>query len=260
MATPSPSTPERAVSFGLVAEGYGRLRPAPQDEAIDWMLPEHPSAVLDLAAGAGTLTALLAARVPEVHAVEPDDRMRAVLAERLPDADVRPGTAESIPLPDEAVDAVIVSSAWHWFDADRAVPEIARVLRPGGRLGIVWNGIDRRVDWVDRWSSGLGGNGGQPAPHGHSVRRGEMLRTALEVPDSPFGTLEHAVFTTTRRTTPAEAAALLGTYSRVILLPEQERRTLLTRALDTLCAELGIGPDDAFDLPFRALTWRTGLR
>jgi hypothetical protein len=63
-----------------------------------------------------------------------------------------------------------------------------------------------------------------------------------------------------RRTTPAEATALLGTYSRVILLPEQERRTLLTRALDTLCAELGIGPDDAFDLPFRALTWRTARR
>lgn len=260
MATPSPSTPDRAAAFGRVAESYARLRPAPQDEAIDWMLPEHPSAVLDLAAGAGTLTALLRPRVPEVHAVEPDDQMRAVLAGRLPDVDVRPGTAESIPLPDAAVDAVIVSSAWHWFDTDRAVPEIARVLRPGGRLGIVWNGIDRGVDWVDRWSKGLGNTGGQPAPRGHSARRGELLRTALEVPDSPFGALEHAVFTTTRRTSPAEAAALLGTYSRVILLPEGERRALLARALDTLCAELGIGPDDAFDLPFRALTWRTTRR
>ncbi|MEV6012274.1 class I SAM-dependent methyltransferase [Streptomyces sp. NPDC051976] len=260
MATPSPSTPDRAASFGLVAEGYGRLRPAPQDEAIDWLLPRDASAVLDLAAGAGTLTALLALRVPEVHAVEPDDRMRAVLRERLPDADVHPGTAEAIPLPDAAVDAVIVSSAWHWFDTDRAVPEIARVLRPRGRLGIVWNGIDRDVDWVDRWSNGLSGTGGQPAPRSQSTRRGELLRTALETPDSPFGALEHAVFTTTRRTTPAEAAALLGTYSRVILLPEHERRDLLARALDTLCAELGIGPDDAFDLPFRALTWRTARR
>lgn len=260
MSAPSPSTPDRAAAFGLVAEDYGRLRPAPQDEAIDWMLPEHPSAVLDLAAGAGTLTALLPPRVTEVHAVEPDDRLRAMLAERLPDADVRPGTAESIPLPDVSVDAVIVASAWHWFDTDRAVPEIARVLRPGGRLGIVWNGIDRGVDWVDRWSSGLGSNGGQPAPRGHFARRGDLLRTALETPDSPFGALEHAVFTTTRRTTPAETTALLGTYSRVILLPEQQRRALLARALDTLCAELGIGPDDAFDLPFHASTWRTARR
>ncbi|WP_031516039.1 class I SAM-dependent methyltransferase [Streptomyces sp. NRRL F-5123] len=255
-SSPSPFPPERAAAFGRVAEDYGRLRPAPQEEAVGWMLPEGASAVLDLAAGAGTLTALLAPRVPEVYAVEPDDRMRAVLAERLPDADVRRGSAESIPLPDAAVDAVIVSSAWHWFDTGRAVPEIARVLRSGGRLGIVWNGIDRGVDWVDRWSSGLGGTGGQPAPTERWARRGELLRTALETPDSPFGALEHAAFTTTRRTTPAEAAALLGTYSRVILLPEQERRALLARARDTLCAQLGIGPDDAFDLPFRALTWR----
>jgi SAM-dependent methyltransferase len=260
MVAPSPATPDRAAAFGLVAEEYGRLRPAPQDEAIDWMLPEHASAVLDLAAGAGTLTALLPLRVPEVHAVEPDDRMRAVLAGRLPDADVLAGTAESIPLPDAAVDAVIVSSAWHWFDTDRAVLEIARVLRPGGRLGVVWNGIDRGGDWVDRWSSGLGGIGGQPAPRGRSTRRGELLRAALETPDSPFGALEPAVFTTTRRTTPVEATALLGTYSRVILLPEEERREVLARALDTLCAELGIAPDDAFDLPFGAYAWRTERR
>jgi len=260
MATPSPATPDRAAAFGLVAEEYGRLRPAPQDEAIHWMLPQHPSAVLDLAAGAGALTALLPSRVPEVHAVEPDDRMRAVLAERLPGADVQPGTAEAIPLPDASVDAVIVASAWHWFDTDRAVPEIARVLRPGGRLGIVWNSIDRRVDWVDRWSSSLGSHDGQPAPSGRFPRRGELLRTALETPQSPFAALEHADFTTTRRTTPARTAALLGTYSRVILLPEQQRRALLARAVDALCAQLGIGPDDAFDLPFHASTWRTARR
>ncbi|OIV36493.1 hypothetical protein BIV57_15945 [Mangrovactinospora gilvigrisea] len=259
-STPSPATPDRAASFGLVAEDYGRLRPAPQDEAIDWMLPEHPSAVLDLAAGAGTLTTLLPSRVPEVHAVEPDDRMRAVLAARLPDADVRAGTAEAIPLPDASVDAVIVASAWHWFDTDRAVPEIARVLRPGGRLGIVWNGIDSGVDWVGRWSSRLGDSGGRPAGPGHFARRGELLRAALETPGSPFGALEHAAFTTTRRTTPTDAAALLGTYSRVILLPAEERRALQDRARQALCAEHGIGPDDAFDLPFRALTWRTTRR
>lgn len=259
MATP-PSSSDRAGAFGRVAEDYGRLRPAPQGEAVDWMLPAGAGAVLDLAAGAGTLTAMLPSRAGRVYAVEPDARMRAVLGARVPGVEVRDGAAEAIPLADAAVDAVIVSSAWHWFDTDRAVPEIARVLRPGGRLGVVWNGIDRGVDWVDRWSSGLGGAGGQPAPQGHSARRGELLRAALETPDSPFGPLEHAVFTTARRTTPADAAALLGTYSRVILLPEEERRTLLARARDALCAELGIGPDDAFDLPFRALTWRTERR
>lgn len=98
--------------------------------------------VLDLGAGTGKLTRVLARRYRHVIAVEPLDNMRAVLEQVVPSADARAGTAESIPLADSSVDGVFAAQAFHWFDHDSAVPEIARVLRPGGVLCVVWNGPD----------------------------------------------------------------------------------------------------------------------
>jgi SAM-dependent methyltransferase len=249
----------RATVFGSVAEDYGRLRPAPCDASVDWLLPDGCGRVLDLAAGAGTLTAMLAERVPEVVAVEPDDRMRAVLSARCPGAIALNGTAEDLPLPDGGVDAVVVSSAWHWFDPAKAVPEIARVLRPGGRLGVVWNGMDDTVPWVTRWRAGL--RPGQAAVRDNQTRwhgrRGERLRAELAVPDAPFTDIEGGSFRCTVRTTPGDAAALLGTYSRIIALPDADRNRLLVRAEESLREQLGLTGDDArLDLPFRSLCWR----
>ena len=76
--------------------------------------------------------------------------MRQMLRHLLPDLPVVAGTAESLPFRTGALDAVCVAQAFHWFDAEPAFDELARVLRPGGRLGIVWNGRDRSVEWVDR--------------------------------------------------------------------------------------------------------------
>jgi ubiquinone/menaquinone biosynthesis C-methylase UbiE len=103
---------------------------------------------VDLAAGTGLFTRALLSRVPEITAVEPDGRMRVVLAERTEGVRVLDGRGEAIPLPDASVDAVFVSTAWHWLDPALAVPEIARVLRDGGRLGVIWTGRDRADDWV----------------------------------------------------------------------------------------------------------------
>ena len=139
---------ERALSFGSVAEDYDRLRPGPGPDAIAWLLPPEARDVVDLAAGTGIMTrALLLAGVTPV-AVEPDERMRAVLSSRSPAVTAVAGTGESIPLADSSQDAVFVSSAWHWMDPVRAVPEIARVLRPGGRFGVLGTTRDRRVSWV----------------------------------------------------------------------------------------------------------------
>ena len=95
--------------------------------------------VLDLGAGTGKLTRVLADRYARVVAVEPLDELRAILAERVPEADVRAGSAESIPLADAEVDAVFAGQAFHWFANEAAVGEIARVLRPGGALALMWN-------------------------------------------------------------------------------------------------------------------------
>lgn len=257
--------------FGTIAEEYGRLRPAPCTPAVDWLLPEDCRRVLDLAAGAGTLTALLAERVPEVTAVEPDDRMRAVLAARCPGVTALRGTAEALPLPDGQFDAVVVASAWHWFDPALAVPEIARVLRPGGRLSVVWNSLDTTVPWVKQWYSGLrpGHTAAREEPAQRYTSRGARLRGDLSGPDSPFGHIEERIFTCVRRTTPRDAAALLGTYSRVIMLPAEDRRKLLARAEETLREQFGPAADDVhgdgngngngleIELPFRALCRRS---
>ena len=95
--------------------------------------------VLDLGAGTGKLTRVLADRYARVVAVEPLDELRAILAERVPEADVRAGSAESIPLADAEVDAVFAGQAFHWFANEAAVGEIVRVLRPGGALALMWN-------------------------------------------------------------------------------------------------------------------------
>jgi SAM-dependent methyltransferase len=141
-------TGERSLSFGEEAAAYERGRPSYPPEAIDWLLPASAADVLDLGAGTGKLTVRLAERGLKVTAVDPIPEMLEVLRGSLPSVPALLGTAEDIPLPDNSVDAVLVAQAWHWFDPERASAEVARVLRPGGRLGLVWNIRDDRLGWV----------------------------------------------------------------------------------------------------------------
>jgi SAM-dependent methyltransferase len=143
----------RRLSFGSVATDYDRYRPPPPPQALDWLIPSGAQAILDLAAGTGVVTRELIGRAARVVAVEPDERMRAVLAASCPEAEVLAGRGEDIPLPAGSVDAVVISAAWHWLDPGRAVPEITRVLRPGGRLGVIWISRDMRVPWVAEFNA-----------------------------------------------------------------------------------------------------------
>lgn len=143
---------ERSLSFGSQAAAYERGRPSYPPEAVDWLLAPTDiwvaRDVLDLGAGTGKLTTRLVERGLTVIAVDPIAEMLEMLRTALPDTPALLGSAEQIPLPDNAVDAVLVAQAWHWFDSERAVAEIARVLRPGGRLGVLWNTRDERSGWV----------------------------------------------------------------------------------------------------------------
>jgi SAM-dependent methyltransferase len=131
-----------ARSFDLAAEEYERTRPSYPRELLD-LVPLDPGAdVLDLGAGTGKLTRVLVGRYAHVTAVEPLDRMRGILERVVPEAESLAGSAERIPLDDASVDGVFAAQAFHWFDHDVAIPEIARVLRPGGVLCLVWNGPD----------------------------------------------------------------------------------------------------------------------
>jgi SAM-dependent methyltransferase len=141
----------RAESFGAVADAYERARPGYPREAVAWIAADALE-ILDLGAGTGKLTRGLVALGRAVVAVEPSPEMAAKLRRAVPEARVVRGSAETIPLPDESVDAVVAGQAYHWFDPPRALPEIARVLRPGGTLGLVWNSRDDAVPWVARLS------------------------------------------------------------------------------------------------------------
>jgi ubiquinone/menaquinone biosynthesis C-methylase UbiE len=124
----------RSKSFGAVASSYERFRPGPAAEVIEWMVPSTASTVVDLGAGTGALTRDLVTRFDRVIAVEPDDRMRAVLAEQVPGAEVLEGAGESMPVGDASVNAVVAASSWHWMDPEQTLGEVARVLVPNGIL------------------------------------------------------------------------------------------------------------------------------
>lgn len=136
--TDSGEAPPLARSHACVAPIYDRARVEHSRAALELVIREtglaSTATVVDLAAGTGKLTTLLAERFGDVIAIEPEEAMRAYI-----DGDARPGTAEAIPLPDESADAVFVADAFHWFDAPRALDELARVLRSAGWLVLVWN-------------------------------------------------------------------------------------------------------------------------
>ncbi len=143
-----------AQGFASQADTYARGRPDYPAELDIWLrntLGLGPGkTIVDLGAGTGKFTRLLAATGASVIAVEPVVQMRAQLAAALPAVTAREGSAESMPLPDASVDAIVCAQAFHWFANAAAMAEIRRVLRPGGRLGLVWNVRDESVDWVAR--------------------------------------------------------------------------------------------------------------
>jgi len=160
-----------ARSFELAAEEYEATRPSYPDEVLDLLPVANDAVVLDLGAGTGKLTRVLARRYARVTAVEPLDGMRGILERVVPGVEALAGSAEQIPLGDASVDAVFAAQAFHWFDHERAVPEIGRVLRPGGILALVWNGPDASRP--------------NPLPPAYLAYLGELRRERSKLDDTP---------------------------------------------------------------------------
>lgn len=242
----------RARPFGAAAQEYDRLRPAPAPDALRWLLPTPDPAVLDLGAGTGLMFRALAAEgVTDVVAVEPDDAMRAALVSRSPGARALAGTAEDIPLPDGSVDAVLAASAWHWFDPDRATVEIARVLRPGGVLGLLWSAADPGVEWLAE----LGRIGRAEARRAAPTM---LTEVAVELPeDAPFTPDGSQVFRRSTWMAADDVAAMPGTYSSVLTLPAEERAEVRRRAREHVARRMGTDP---VPVPFVTVAWRAFRR
>ena len=240
---------QRAMSFGAVADEYNRLRPSPPPAAVNWLLPANARTVVDLAAGTGLLSRALP--VERVIAVEPDPRMGAVLRSNSPGVHVVAGLGEALPLTTGSVDAVLISSAWHWMDPERAVPEIARVLPDGGRFGLIWNSRDREVDWI-REIDVLREPPGSPDPTGPRSRF--RNRDVILPADHDFTDIETASFTFTKTVAIDDFAPMIGTYSRIITASEQERAEIFSRVRSAIEARFPGAAE--VELPMRSLCWR----
>jgi SAM-dependent methyltransferase len=228
---------ERAGSFGAAADVYDRSRPSYPVEAVRWALPERARRVLDLGAGTGKLTTVLLDLGLDVVAVEPSEQMRARIPPR---AEVVEGSAESLPLEDASVDAVLVGQAFHWFDPDKALAEMARVLRPGGTVGLLWNVMDDSVEWVARVAGLFGAEDvvshmdGRPPFTGHEA----------------FADPEHDEFEHVQSLDCDLLVDLVASRSTILTLAEDDRLEVLAQVRE-------VAPDDEpFDLPYVTDAWR----
>jgi SAM-dependent methyltransferase len=249
-----------------VAATYAEHRPGYPAAAVRWCVAPvgrdiGSLRVLDLGAGTGKLTALLAGLGADVTAVEPDPAMLEELRRGLPSVRALDGSAERIPLPDSSVDAVLCGQSMHWFDMSTAVPEIARVLAPGGTLAGLWNSDDDRVPWV----AGLQDAAQGAASPSVSRRRSEAASFGADqfgdAPsgEGPFTSTERAEFPNSQPLTAETLVELIGTHSMILVMAPEERDVVLAkvRAYLTSRPETAVGQ---FDLPLVTSVIRTVRR
>jgi SAM-dependent methyltransferase len=232
--------PSAAVGFASAADVYERARPSYPQDAIDWLAAQTGlgpgRTVVDLGAGTGKLTRLLLPTGARVVAVEPIPEMRA----HINGAEVLDGTAEAIPLPDASADVVTVAQAFHWFDHERALPEIHRVLRSNGSLVIVWNMRDLD-DPVQRGVEDLLGPMRREVP-------GQILGAWREplARSTLFGPATLGAFTYEQQFTTDDLCDRVASTSFVAALPPVDREELLVRV-----RALTHGITEPFPFPYK---------
>lgn len=222
----------RGSSFGTAAAAYAEHRPAYAEAAVRWALEpvagRDPVRVLDLGAGTGKLTASLVNLGADVTAVEPDPAMLAQLRRILPAVRTLPGSAEAIPLPDGAADAVVAGQAAHWFDMSRAVPEIARVLTGGGVVAGLWNVDNDFVDWVGGLHDVCEGQASASLSRWREST-GAYLEVLGAAGSGPFRDGERAEFENGQLRTADSLVATLATHSGLLVMDQPDQERLLGR-------------------------------
>jgi SAM-dependent methyltransferase len=237
------ATPRR-LTFGAHAGEYERARPAWPEEAARWLVPDYAKLVVELGAGTGKLTRAVASLGVRVVAVEPDPRMLTVL--RGLGLEGVEGSAEAIPFGDGVADGVVAGSSLHWFELDRALPEIHRVVRPGGRFGFGWNHRDDRHPAVARMGDAV--YAAQERTRGPRWRSrdwtGELTTSGL------FEDVEHALFEHVHELPRAALDDHLLSYSGVAALPEDERGRVGREVAQILDSDASVSDGETLRLPF----------
>ena len=231
--------------FGAAAGDYVAGRPDYPAGIVAWLVGDAGT-VVDVGAGTGKLTAALVAPGRDVVAVEPDAGMLAALAEQVPAARALRGTGEALPLPDASADAVVYGQAWHWVDVPAASAEAARVLRPGGALGLVWNVRDTSVDWVRELGDVIRGSAAE-----------RMIDSDAVAVDPPFGPLERRDVSWTRPMTVDDLVAMAASRSYVIALSPEERAGVLDGVRSLLATHPQTAGRHRVEMPYTTSAFRT---
>ncbi len=230
---------------------YEAARPSYPPDAVAWLVEHLGIAprrrVADVAAGTGKLTRLLVPADAALLAVEPVAGMRTTFRRLLPQIPLVAGTAEAMPFAPATLDAITVAQAWHWFDHARATAEAARVLRRGGRLGLVWNARDRSEPWVDEvWS--IMDRVEKRAPW----RDHENWRdSARQGPMPGFGALHEAEFRHRQQITPEGVVQRVASVSHVAVLPGPEREAVLDEVRAVLATHPAVKGRETVEIPYR---------
>lgn len=241
---------EPATSFGQAADAYEHGRPDYPSAAVAWLLDpvasqqDHPR-VADVGAGTGKLTGVLAALGVETVAVDPDAEMLATLHARLPAVPTFVGTAEALPFGDGELDAVVLGQAWHWVEPVAGCAEIARTLRPGGVLGLIWNIRDESVEWVARLTTIVKGSAAE-----------RLLAEGDPPTAAPFEQVEAQTWSWSRPVDRATLTALVRSRSYIITAPDEERARV-EHEIAALFDDIGAVGDALVELPYTTHAYRS---
>jgi SAM-dependent methyltransferase len=232
-----------------VATVYDAARPGYPAAAVEWLVPPDALRVADIGAGTGKFTRALQLHGRSIVAIDPSPHMLEVVARTLPDVEVRDGSAERIPLPDASVDAVTFAQAWHWVDKDLASIEVARVLRPGGSLGLIWNLRDERVDWVRELGIAM-----------HADR--DQFTDGANDPDvrAPFGQPDRAQFEWAAEYTPDGLLDLVRSRSYYALMSANEQRDTLSAVRELIRSHPQTAGAQTLALPYVTVCYRYRVR
>lgn len=241
-------TTPRRLTFGAHAQEYDLARPEWPVEVARWLVPEDAGLVVELGAGTGKLTRAMVELGVQVVAVEPDARMQAVLL-RVGLEGVE-GSAEQIPIGDGEADAVVAGSCVHWFDLDRALPEIHRVLRPRGRFGFGWNGRDSRNPTIARMNEAI-----QFAAPDRAIWRDRDWASEVTAAGL-FGNVEHALFAHVHELPREALDAHLWTYATIASLPDDKRKQVFVAVPEILDSDPELSDGERLRLPFAVPAFR----
>jgi SAM-dependent methyltransferase len=251
-----PVHPFAVASFTQAADAYRRARPTYPDPAIDWLadaLDLRPGrSVLDVGAGTGKFTVGLVRTGASIIAVEPVAAMRAAFTTTLPGIPVVEGTAEALPFADASVDAIVAAQAFHWFDPARTLAEFHRVLRPTGRIGLIWNVRDTEVPWVAELERLLDAHAGGAPYH-------EDWRGVIES-DPHVGPLTAAEFASSQTLDAEGLRDRLMSISFIAALPQAVQQEFLADVGRLIAAHPDTAGHPTIELPYRTRAYWTERR